>query len=188
MKSMASFSGLRRFSNASTKGANGFNGLIVFLLLTFMISFSSQAQYQSVSRYSYRPGDMSVGAAFGTQLGVVGTYALTSRYTLEAGAAMELNNYQNIHSWGSFLWSYPRSLSLWGWRFGWFGGGGVKFRTEYDPEAKEEYLVGPRVVGGLTQKISSWLMEAFLQGAYTQYVTQASKGEADFALGVRYFF
>jgi hypothetical protein len=164
---------------------------IVRAVCTFILAvttLSAFADYESRYQYSKEKGDIGFGATLGTSLGISASYAWSSINTIEAAVAMEMKGVQNVRSWADYLWVYPGSLEVMSVDFGWFWGGGVGFRTENDPDLKEEYLAGPRLVGGLTKSFDFLALELVGQLSYTQYVTQITKGEPDISIGLRYYF
>ncbi len=165
--------------------------MIVKAVCTFILAvwtLSAFADYESRYQYSKEKGDIGFGATLGTSIGISASYAWSSINTIEAAAAMEMKGVQNIRTWADYLWVYPSSLEVMSIDFGWFWGGGVGFRTENDPDLEEEYLAGPRLVGGLTKSFDFLALEMVGQLSYTQYVTQITKGEPDISIGLRYYF
>jgi hypothetical protein len=160
----------------------------VCTLIVSVATLSALAEYESRYQYSKEKGDIGFGATLGTSLGVSASYAWSSVNTIEAAVAMEMKGVQNIRTWADYLWIHPSSLEVMSLEFGWFWGGGVGFRTENDPDLEEEYLAGPRLVGGLTKSFDFLALELVGQLSYTQYVTQISKGEPDISIGLRYYF
>lgn len=163
-------------------------GKTVCTLIFAVWTLSAFADYESRYQYSKEKGDIGFGATLGTSLGISASYAWSSINTIEAAVAMEMKGVQNIRTWADYLWVHPSSLEAMSVDFGWFWGGGVGFRTENDPDLEEEYLVGPRLVGGLTKSFDFLALELVGQLSYTQYVTQISKGEPDISIGLRYYF
>lgn len=157
---------------------------LVFALCTL----SAFADYESRYQYSKEKGDIGFGASLGTSLGITASYAWSSVNTIETAVAMETKGVQNIRTWADYLWVYPSSLEVMNLDFGWFWGGGIGFRTENDPDLEEEYLAGPRLVGGVTKSFDFLALELVGQLSYTQYVTQKTKGEPDISIGLRYYF
>ncbi|MBK9037911.1 MAG: hypothetical protein IPL83_01925 [Bdellovibrionales bacterium] len=164
---------------------------IVEAVCTFILAvwtLSAFADYESRYQYSKEKGDIGFGATLGPSLGISASYAWSSTNTIEAAVAMEMKGVQNIRTWADYLWVHPSSLEVMSVDFGWFWGGGVGFRTENDPDLEEEYLAGPRLVGGLTKSFDFLALELVGQLSYTQYLTQITKGEPDISIGLRYYF
>lgn len=145
---------------------------------------------EALARNNYvgQPQQLSMGAFYGGHIGATATYILSSRNAIDVAAAMEMGGQENTSGWADYLWIYPDAFAMMDWSFGWYWGGGVKIRTENDPEVEELYLAGPRGVAGLTNILESMPVELFAEAAFTYHITQATKTEFDIALGARYYF
>lgn len=159
--------------------------LLACLLLT--VTTPSLSQAKNTSRMAM-PEQMSVGAFYGGPVGASATYILSEDNVIDAAVAMELGGNQNILSWADYLWRTNNAFDVMDYAIGYYFGGGVKFRTENDPNVEAEYMAGPRAVAGLVHEMSSLSIEIFGEGAFTKHVMGGDKTEMDLALGVRYYF
>jgi len=147
----------------------------------------SLAFARSTSRMAM-PQQMSVGAFYGGPVGATATYILSEDNALDAAVAIELGGNQNIHGWADYLWRTNDAFEFMDYQFGWYFGGGAKFRTENDPNIEESYMAGPRGVVGLLHEFKSMSLEVFGESAFTKHLLGGSKTEFDVAVGARYYF
>jgi len=153
------------------------------------LSFCLFAEVSHATRASItNQYDLSMGGIYAGALGATATYNAQRNYFIDAGVSMETSGDQNIATWGDILFRQGQLFSAMGYGVNWYWGGGVKFRTENNPNVEELYYVGPRGVAGLQTHLSSMPLEIFSELATTMYVTQATKSEFDFVLGARYYF
>jgi hypothetical protein len=160
--------------------------LAVTALLVTSLVLTSQAL--ASNRYVGQPQQLSMGAFFSGQVGASATYILSATNAVDIAVSQEMGGDQNTAGWADYLFIYPNSFAMMDWSFGWYWGGGVKIRTENNPDVEEEYMAGPRAAAGITSALDSWPIELYGETAFTYHVTQATKTEFDIAIGARYYF
>ena len=155
------------------------------VLAFFVFIFSSlAAKAESINTKS----QLSIGGMYGSNLGAVATYNYNSKIFVDAAGSMEFDGDQNVFAWGDILVRQGRLFGVMGNSVNWYWGGGVKFRSENDPNVEQAYYLGPRGAIGLSSQIGRNPIEVFTEASYSYYLVEASDTEMDINIGARYYF
>ena len=161
------------------------------IMMTLVLTIGSTAwAYKSSQSYNYtaQPEQFSIGAMFGGYFGATASYYWKRDVVIDAAFAMEMGGDQNMLAWADYLVQLPYRFEIMSIQLDPYAGGGIKFRSENDPDVEEEYFVGPRGVAGVVYNSQSSPFQIYTELGFTYYLTQSSGTEMDFGIGARYFF
>jgi hypothetical protein len=138
---------------------------------------------------AYAHGPFGLGVVLGSPTGFSGNYLLSNVNSIDGAVAF--GSHSNFHIHSDYLFRYPKSIPFEGKALGWYWGIGAKYRTFKDDDKKPDhdtYRFGPRGVIGMNYEFAKAPVELFGEFALSMYIVQSTDLDADFGIGVRYYF